>query len=102
MAYLGNLKLQSEEGQLLSTEEMLERLHAAPSYALFNTVEAGIYISADPNLLRSWRWQQRGPPFEGTGHFVRYRKLALDEFLRGHVGRVMPDFARELEKVKAV
>jgi hypothetical protein len=80
---------------------LLQRLHAAPDEALFTTDEAARYLNADRNLLRSWRWQQRGPSFVGRGHFVRYRKKVLDEFLRGHEGRVVLDFVRELEKVPA-
>ena len=66
----------------------LRRLHSLPSEALLTSEEAALYLNARTDLLRSWRWQQRGPPFEGRGHFVRYRKCALDAFLAGHAGRI--------------
>ena len=65
----------------------LERLHRLPDSALFTSDEASLYLSARRDLLRSWRWQGRGPAFVGRGRFIRYRKRCLDEFLAGYAGR---------------
>jgi hypothetical protein len=88
MAYLAALKLELEDGRQLSTAEILVQLDAAPSCAKFDTAESALYIGADPNLMGSWRRQGRGPAYEGSGHYVRYRKSVLDEFMRGHEGRI--------------
>jgi hypothetical protein len=61
--------------------QLLRALHARPPTALFDTQEAAIYLRCRPELLRSWRWKQRGPRHQGSGRLVRYRKAALDDFL---------------------
>jgi hypothetical protein len=66
----------------------LQQLHDLPDDALLTTGEAAALLNVSPDLLRARRWQRRGPAFEGRGHFVRYRKRALDAFLSGHAGRV--------------
>jgi hypothetical protein len=62
----------------------LIRLHELPEPALLTADEAALYLNARRDLLRSWRWQGKGPVFVGCGHFVRYRKRDLDIFLSGH------------------
>jgi len=66
--------------------DTLSRLHQLPDAALFTSEEAGLYLNARTDLLRAWRWQGRGPTFVGSGHFVRYRKAALDAFLAERAG----------------
>jgi hypothetical protein len=75
----------------LDEANILLRLNALPSEARFTPEEAAIYLNARLDLLRAWRSQGRGPPFEGRMHFVRYRKGALDTFMAGHVGKVHCD-----------
>jgi hypothetical protein len=60
---------------------LLRSLHARPSSARFTTEEAAVYLNCTAPLLRSWRWQGRGPPFEGKGRLVRYLKQSLDRFM---------------------
>src|SRR4051812_4003203 len=64
--------------------EILRRLHNLPETALFTPEEAAIYLNARLDLLRSWRWQGRGPDFAGRSHFIRYPKGGLDRFLAGY------------------
>ena len=64
--------------------EILRRLHSLPETALFTPDEAAIYLNARLDLLRSWRWQGRGPDFAGRSHFIRYPKGGLDRFLAGY------------------
>jgi hypothetical protein len=59
----------------------LQELHARPPSARFTTAEAAAYLNCSENLLRSWRWQGRGPPFDGAGRLVRYTKASLDKFM---------------------
>jgi hypothetical protein len=66
---------------VLNEADALVRLHALPTTALFTSEEAGLYLNARTDLLRAWRCQGRGPTFIGRGHFVRYRKADLDQFL---------------------
>jgi hypothetical protein len=73
---------------VLDDADLLTRLHALPGEALFDTDQAAFYLNARRDLLRTWRWQRCGPAFEGRGHFVRYRKKALDEFMTGHADRL--------------
>jgi hypothetical protein len=61
--------------------EQLRQLAALPPEAKLSTEEASIYLNCRPELLRTWRWQKRGPPFEGKGKFVRYIKGKLDAFM---------------------
>lgn len=65
----------------------LNRLHSLPATALFTPEEAGLYLNARTDLLRAWRCQGRGPAFLGCGHFVRYPKRNLDDFLARTVGQ---------------
>jgi hypothetical protein len=64
-----------------SEARLLCALHARPPAALLDTAESAVYLNCSAALLRSWRWQKRGPAFEGSGRMVRYRKFALDEFM---------------------
>lgn len=50
--------------------ETLRRLHNLPPEAKFTPEETSIYLNVRRDLLRAWRWQGRGPPFEGQGHFM--------------------------------
>jgi hypothetical protein len=59
----------------------LTQLAALPPTAKLTTEETAIYLNCRPQLLRTWRWQKRGPPFEGRGRFVRYTKRNLDAFM---------------------
>jgi hypothetical protein len=68
--------------------ETLRRLHARPPEARFTPEETALYLNIRRDLLRAWRWQERGLPFEGRGHFIRYVKRDLDHFMAGHAGRV--------------
>lgn len=61
--------------------DILNRLHCLPPTALFTPEEASIYVNARKDLLRAWRCQGRGPAHVGRGHFVRYPKRNLDDFL---------------------
>ncbi len=63
---------------------VLRRLHSLPDEALLSPEEAAIYMNARLDLLRSWRWQGRGPDFVGRSHFVRYPKGEIDRFLAGY------------------
>jgi len=65
------------------TAEILKRLHALPPEANFTPTEASIYLNVRQDLLRSWRWQGRGPLHVGSGHFIRYPKHGVDAFLAG-------------------
>jgi excisionase family DNA binding protein len=60
---------------------LLQDLHDRPPSARFTTKEAAVYLNCSTSLLRSWRWQGRGPPHEGTGRLVRYTKANLDRFM---------------------
>jgi hypothetical protein len=59
----------------------LRELHARPPSAKFTTEEVALYLNCSTSLLRTWRWQGRGPAFEGTGRMVRYTKGKLDDFM---------------------
>jgi hypothetical protein len=65
----------------LTEAEILQRLHHLPPDALLTSDEAALYLNARTDLLRSWRWQRRGPTFIGRGHFIRYPKRNLEAFL---------------------
>ena len=68
--------------------DVLRRLHELPPEAKFTPEETSIYLNTRRDLLRAWRWQGRGPSFEGQGHFIRYTKQNLDRFMAGHAGHV--------------
>jgi hypothetical protein len=59
----------------------LMRLAALPTTARFTTDEAALYLNCSTSLLRTWRWQGRGPSFEEQGRMVRYSKGNLDKFM---------------------
>jgi hypothetical protein len=61
--------------------ERLGQLAALPPIARFTSEEAAVYMNCRTELLRAWRWQKRGPAFEGKGRFVRYLKRDLDAFM---------------------
>jgi hypothetical protein len=59
----------------------LRELHARPSAARFTSREAALYLNTTEARLRTWRWQRRGPAYDGTGRFTRYTKGKLDRFM---------------------
>ena len=63
--------------------EGLEVLSLLPATALLTSKEAALYINTTAEVLRVWRSQGKGPRFKGRGHFVRYPKSDLDEFMSG-------------------
>jgi helix-turn-helix protein len=63
--------------------ESLEVLAVLPGTALLTSKEAAFYINTTAEVLRVWRSQGKGPRFKGRGHFVRYLKSDLDEFMSG-------------------
>ena len=63
--------------------EGLEVLALLPATALLTSKEAALYINTTPEVLRVWRSQCKGPRFKGRGHFVRYLKSDLDDFMSG-------------------
>jgi hypothetical protein len=61
--------------------QTLHALHARPPSARFTPKEAAAYLNATEALLRTWRWKKTGPPYDGSGRFVRYSKRELDRFM---------------------
>jgi hypothetical protein len=61
--------------------DRLVQLAALPPTAKFTAEEAALYMNCRVELLRTWRWQKRGPEFEGAGRFTRYTKVNLDRFM---------------------
>jgi hypothetical protein len=61
----------------------LEVLAVLPGTAHLTSKEGALYINTTPEVLRVWRSQGKGPRFKGRGHFVRYLKSDLDEFMSG-------------------
>jgi hypothetical protein len=57
-----------------------ERIAALEPNARLTEPEAAAWLHCSESLLRQWRWQGRGPAFEGTGKSVRYAKGVLDAF----------------------
>jgi Helix-turn-helix domain len=55
-----------------------------PGTALLTPKEAAVYLATSPDVLRTWRATGRGPRFKGRGHFIRYQKAMLDEFMSAH------------------
>jgi hypothetical protein len=55
-----------------------ERISRLPDDAELTEAEAAAWLHCSVSLLRQWRWQGRGPAFEGSGRRVRYSKRALD------------------------
>jgi hypothetical protein len=75
----------------------LESLAALPGTAHLTSKEGALYINTTPEVLRVWRSQGKGPRFKGRGHFVRYLKSDLDEFMSGFDHRfdvAQPDHQR--------
>jgi hypothetical protein len=62
---------------------LLTVLAALPDSALLTPKEAAAYIRSTAEVLRVWRHRCKGPRFCGRGHFIRYQKADLDEFMRG-------------------
>jgi hypothetical protein len=60
----------------------LKDLHDRPASARFTPKEAALYLNISEQRLRTWRWKQKGPPYEGRSRFIRYTKGALDDFMR--------------------
>ena len=67
--------------------EDLKVLAALPDAAHLTSTEAALYINTTSDVLRAWRSQGRGPRFKGRGHFIRYVKSDLDEFMGGFDAR---------------
>ena len=61
----------------------LEALALLPATALLTARETALHLNTTPEVLRVWRSQGRGPRFKGRGHFIRYLKADLDEFMGG-------------------
>jgi len=61
----------------------LEVLAVLPGTALLTSKEAAFYINTTAEVLRVWRSQGKGPRFKGRGHFIRYLKSDLDDFMSG-------------------
>jgi hypothetical protein len=64
--------------------ETLKILAALPATAHLTSWEAGLYLRTTADVLRVWRSTGKGPRFRGRGHFVRYTKSDLDEFMSGY------------------
>jgi hypothetical protein len=64
--------------------ETLKILAALPATAHLTSWEAGLYLRTTADVLRVWRSTGKGPRFKGRGHFVRYTKSDLDEFMSGN------------------
>jgi hypothetical protein len=62
---------------------LLTVLAALPHSALLTPKEAGAYIRSTAEVLRTLRHRGNRPRFRGRGHFTRYRKADLDDFMRG-------------------
>jgi hypothetical protein len=58
-------------------------LGSLPGTAHLTSREAAIYLNTSPEVLRVWRSTAKGPRFRGRGHFVRYTKADLDDFMCG-------------------
>jgi hypothetical protein len=70
---------------------LLTVLAALPDSALLTPKEAAAYIRSTAEVLRVWRHRGRGPRFRGRGHFIRYQKSDLDEFMRGFDHRFLSE-----------
>jgi hypothetical protein len=64
--------------------ETLRILATLPATAHLTSWEAGLYLRTTADVLRVWRSTGKGPRFKGRGHFVRYTKSDLDEFMNGY------------------
>ena len=61
----------------------LKRSTGLPGSAHLTPKESACYLNTTPGVLRVWRCKGNGPRFCGRGHFVRYKKGDLDEFMNG-------------------
>jgi hypothetical protein len=79
------LERQSAPDEPIITPEAIARQRIAqlPDDAGLTEAEASAWLNCSVSLLRSWRWQGRGPAFEGSGKATRYRKDVLDAFKAG-------------------
>jgi Helix-turn-helix domain len=77
----------------LTRAETLVVLATLPVTAHLTSREAATYLNTSPAVLRVWRSTGKGPRFRGRGHFVRYTKADLDEFMRGFDHRFEGDTA---------
>jgi hypothetical protein len=64
--------------------ETLNVLATLPGTAHLNPQEAALYIGTSADVLRAWRSTGKGPKFKGRGHFIRYVKSDLDQFMSAH------------------
>jgi hypothetical protein len=69
--------------QLCHRAQTLNMLANLPRTAHLTTQEAAAHLGTTPAVLRVWRSQGKGPRFKGRGHFVRYVKDDLNEFMSG-------------------
>jgi hypothetical protein len=74
--------------------EILRTLGTLPGTAHLTSQEAALYIGTTADVLRVWRSLGKGPRFRGRGHFVRYTKSDLDEFMGGYDHRFDPPLDR--------
>jgi hypothetical protein len=70
---------------------LLTVLAALPDSALLTPKEAAAYIRSTAEVLRVWRHRNKGPRFCGRGHFIRYKKADLDDFMRGFDHRFLSE-----------
>jgi hypothetical protein len=81
--------------QALAHIEKLTILAALPGTAHLSSQEAALYIGTKPEVLRTWRSTGKGPRFRGRGHFVRYTKADLDEFMSAYDHRFHTPAAKQ-------
>lgn len=62
----------------------LRAIAELPGTALLTPREAAAYLATTADVLRTWRANGRGPRFKGRGHFIRYQKSVLDDFMSAH------------------
>lgn len=53
---------------------------------LFTIKEAAAYLQVSEETLRKWRAQGVGPPVAKLGRHLRYRKDALDQWIKQQEG----------------
>jgi hypothetical protein len=58
-------------------------LASLPGSAHLTTHEAALYLRTSQDVLRVWRARGKGPRYRGRGHFVRYAKSDLDDYMAG-------------------
>jgi hypothetical protein len=62
---------------------LLKVLAALPGSAHLTPNESAYYLNTTTAVLRVWRCRGNGPRFCGRGHFIRYKKSDLDNFMSG-------------------